>query len=886
MLGPVGARTTAAILMETGRCEATMRGEQLMSRRTDDDPVSAVRTLPLTIAPVAGEALDSWLYAIAVRHGCSLNDLYHHLGLGSVRDLRTRLTAASLADEDAERMSAATGLTQAQVQSMTLPHFLASMAATRDATDPLATVPWHLTGGWRFCPYCLDASGGRWLLRWRLMWSFACLQHQCLLAERCPRCGRRQRAHPPINAVPPQPTRCAHPGPTGTGRSRRRCEADLADTPVTTLEVDHPALLAQQVLDELLFADTGRFGLYADHPTPVSDILADIRILGRSILSATAGRHLDDMLPADLVGLYGQRRQSNTTALPASVLTSATALTAAVALLAKPDLQSAAAPLAALPDDVSRYALHQQTYLALPTGPAASPVLQAVHLTARGDRLSPAEQLQCRLGGGFPRLYITNAQRQQRLLHALPTALWPGWSVRLTPPALMHSSSRVVLAAAALLVTSDLDVGDAADLLGGAVTRLNAVYLLWRFKESPCWPSIRDALTLLSDYVNDQGAPIDYQRRRRLDYSELLPQDEWNSTCRQLGRQTHPASHTRAYLQHRIAGTSQPFNDPAVDEVLGEFPRRLTPDLSRALHDYAVSFLAAQGVRDEPVVWEPPLSLVSGLALPGAEVADVDIDELHRMIRVDRRTIAATSQQLGVSADLIRVALEHDPAPERTPSPRTPRIGPSRPGKEYRRAVEALPRERLTKLYSGEQRSLADIAVLTGFSKPTISRLVRDYAIPRRRPGGRSATPIDPGWLRTEYIVNERSCADIARELHTRFETVAAAISNLGITVRTVTRHTEAELLAHPNVPTLLIPALVGHGGWERLQRYAVIAQFSTLTAAAEHLGRGVAVTGAHIARLEKDFGARLLDQRPLRCTEFGEDVLAAVHRLAEHGGP
>jgi Bacterial regulatory helix-turn-helix protein, lysR family len=101
-----------------------------------------------------------------------------------------------------------------------------------------------------------------------------------------------------------------------------------------------------------------------------------------------------------------------------------------------------------------------------------------------------------------------------------------------------------------------------------------------------------------------------------------------------------------------------------------------------------------------------------------------------------------------------------------------------------------------------------------------------------------------------------------------------------------VARYTEAELRANPNVPAVLIPALVGHGGWERLQRYVVIAQFPTLAAAAEHLGRGVAVAGSHIARLETDFDARLLIQKPLRCTEFGEDVLDAVHRLAEHGGP
>jgi len=841
----------------------------------------------LTTTPVAGEALDSWLQAIAVRHGSSLNDLHHHLGLGAVRDLRTRFIAARVTDDDAEKITAATGLRQAQVQAMTLSHFLMSLGGTREAmADPLATTLRHHIGGWRFCPHCLDASGGRWLLHWRLIWSFACLQHRCLLAERCPRCGRRQRAHPPINAAPPRPAHCAHPRPSATGRNRHRCDADLADTPVTALAADHPALLAQQTLDELLSTDTGRFRLYGDHPTPVGNILADIRILGRGILSATAGQHLEDLLPADLAALYRQQRQRNIAAISSSVLTSAAALTAAITVLTQPDLQSAAAPLAALPDDISRYLLHRQTYHDRPAGPTASPVLQAVHLTARGERLSPAEQLQYRLGGGFPRRYSTDTQRQQRLLRAMPTALWPGWAVRLSPPALAHSSSRMVLAAAVLIVSSDLDIGDAADLLGGAITRLNAVYLLWRLKESSCWPGMRDALTRLSDYLNDQGAPIDYQRRRHLDYSDLLPQDEWDRICRRLGRQTHPAAHTRTYLQHRIAGTTQPYKDDAPDPVLGEFPRRLTSEVSRALHDHASSFLAWQGIRGEPVVWEPPTRLMGGLALPGAGIADMDIAQLHRLIREDRRTISAASQQLGVSADLIRLALEHHPAPVVPPAPRAPRIGAIRPGKVYQRAVEALPRERLTALYSREQRSLADIAALTGFSRPTIARLSRDYAIALRRSGGRPTTPIDRDWLYTEYTINQRSCADIARELHIGCAAVAADITKLGIPMRTVARHTEAELRHNPNVPTVLIPALIGHGGWERLQRYAVIAQFPTLTAAAEHLGRGVAVTGSHIARLEKDFGARLLIQKPLRCTEFGEEVLAAVHRLAELGGP
>ena len=849
--------------------------------------MTTVRALPLITRPAPGEALDSWLHAIAVRHNTSLKALYLHMGVDTVGDERTRVTAATVSEHDAQGIAAATGLMPIQVQAMTLAHHLANVSWAQEATaDLTATTPRH-HGGWRFCPHCLGASGGTWLLQWRLMWSFACLQHRCLLAEYCPRCGRRQRAPQPLNAAPPRPVHCAHPSPTTTGRNRSRCDADLADTPVITLEADHPTLLAQQVLVELLAADSGRFGLYAQHPTPVRDVLADIRILGRSILSATAGRHLDGLLPAELAAQYRHQRQSANAPMSSSVLTCAAAITAAVTVLSRPDLGSAAAPLAALPEEVSRYVLHQWTYLDQPAGPSASPVLQSLHLTALGDRLSPAAQLQCRLGSARPRLHATDAQRQQQLVRALPTALWPGWALRLSPPALAHSSSRAVLAAAVLLVGSDLDIAEAATHLGGDLGRLNAIYLLWRLKESPHWPAIRDALAAVSDYLSDESAPIDYARRRDLDYRGLLAQDQWDRICASLGHQRCSAAHPRSYLQHQIRGTTKPRAGPdGADTELREFPGRLTPQLSRALHRHATKFLANQGVQDEPVVWEPPTSIVAGLTLPGVELGDIDIAELHRLIRVDRRTIAATSQQLEVSADLIRYALQQHPAPALPRPPRTPRIGARRPGRVYQQAAEALPRERLVALYSQEQRSLADIAALTGFSKPTLSQLMHDYAIPLRPSGPRPTKPVDPDWLYTEYIVRQRSCADLARELHIRCGAVAAQAATLGMPVRTVTRHTDAELRDNPKIPAILIPALAGHGGWERLQRFAVIAQFSTLTDAGKHLGRGVAVTGHHISRLEKDFRARLLIQKPLRCTDFGEDVLAAVHRLAELGGP
>ncbi len=110
--------------------------------------MTTVRALPLTTAPAAGEALDSWLHAIAVRHNTSLNALYHHMGLDTVADLRTRVTAATVSEDDAQRIAAATGLTPTQVHAMTLAHYLANVSWAQEATaDLTATTPRTTAGG-------------------------------------------------------------------------------------------------------------------------------------------------------------------------------------------------------------------------------------------------------------------------------------------------------------------------------------------------------------------------------------------------------------------------------------------------------------------------------------------------------------------------------------------------------------------------------------------------------------------------------------------------------------------------------------------------------------------------------------------------------------------
>ena len=47
--------------------------------------------------------------------------------------------------------------------------------------------------GSRYCPSCLAERDGRWLLAWRLGWTFACTAHGVLLCDTCPACGQAPR---------------------------------------------------------------------------------------------------------------------------------------------------------------------------------------------------------------------------------------------------------------------------------------------------------------------------------------------------------------------------------------------------------------------------------------------------------------------------------------------------------------------------------------------------------------------------------------------------------------------------------------------------------------------------------------------------------------------
>jgi hypothetical protein len=236
--------------------------------------MTPVRTFPLRLAPLPGEALDSWLEALAHRLNVRLGDVLGDLRFAAPfqhgvreRAVPTDWTIA-LREEEAARMAYATGTDPQQLHDMTLMRFDGRALRINQAKRQVSRhVLWGRPRGSRFCPECLADSGGRWPLTWRLGWSFACLIHHRLLADRCPDCGRVQRERPFSRNALPVPGRCGiRPSRTGDLAIPAGCGKDLTQAETLGLPVGHPTLYAQRLILKTIESGNASFGPYGTLP--------------------------------------------------------------------------------------------------------------------------------------------------------------------------------------------------------------------------------------------------------------------------------------------------------------------------------------------------------------------------------------------------------------------------------------------------------------------------------------------------------------------------------------------------------------------------------------------------------------------------------------------
>jgi AraC-like DNA-binding protein len=878
--------------------------------------MTLARTFPIRLAPLPSEALDSWLEALAHRLNVRLGDVLGDLGLAApfkngVRELAvpTDWTIA-LREEEAARIAHATGADPQQLHDMTLMRFDGRALRINPGKRQVSRhVLWGRPRGSRFCPECLADSGGRWPLTWRLGWSFACLTHHRLLADRCPDCGHVQRERPFSRHALPVPGRCGtRPSRTGDLAFPAGCGQDLSQAETLSLPDGHPALAAQRLVLETIESGDASFGPYAILPQPAFPVLSDLRAVAGRILADLPADDLPRWVPPDLADVHlspDHDEETHRRALvrpgfmaPNRAVSTAVAVTAVFRILGQPDIQQAGIIMRELVEAIREEVWQVSTTSIESWGRGISPVLKGVYLAALGQSLRPSDQLRHRTTSSLPALPMAGRAQINRRARKIPATLWPSWAVRLSPPEGAYPRILApVLSSAVLLADTRMDLDEVATRLGSVTDGRTISRLLQLLADDPRWEAIATAVTRLAGYLDDNDVPVDYQRRRRLDYSGLLPPRQWLDLCRCTGvppGQGRRDKMARCMLFARISGLpveAAPDFDTASEAYFraetARFAAVRTPELAAALDETARDFLARHRIRGEPIIWHPPVSLLGDLDLPGPDPSIVDVTRLHELVQGRRYPAEHAAGVLSTTVDAVRLVLDEHPAPA---APLT--AAQSRAAGRVRQAArQVLTEKEFRRRYGEQHQSLYDLANQTGFSRQTLARLAGEYGIALREgpQDYKHKGLIDRAWLLEQYVDRGRTLPDLAREKNMSTANMArwAHLHQIPLRPRGGASHDSflRTLDQAVGLPAEIRNALTSPYAWQRLNRFAAVTGYRTLSEAAERLGITQSALVIQINRLERDIGGPLLKRaergRSMSPTALGEQVVAALHKTS-----
>ena len=214
--------------------------------------MDAVRTLPIRLTPVAGEALDSWLEGLARRTHSAFGDVLSAVGLDPHRGKGSSSWIVKLTDEEAERIGLATGVEVEVLESMTLAHYSERGLRIKDGTFGAESglSLGACTCGSRFCPSCLKDNRGKMAVV--VAARLGIRVHEAPLFAR--RCLSRVRSRP----TSPHPRRRPHPKSRRMRPHPHECDRTqllLGVVPtslrrsVTVFDADHPVVHAQRVVE-------------------------------------------------------------------------------------------------------------------------------------------------------------------------------------------------------------------------------------------------------------------------------------------------------------------------------------------------------------------------------------------------------------------------------------------------------------------------------------------------------------------------------------------------------------------------------------------------------------------------------------------------------------
>jgi DNA-binding transcriptional ArsR family regulator len=677
--------------------------------------VSPGRTLPLRVPIVAGEALDSWLEALARRHQVTVGTLT--AALGWPVPASSGGLVAGIPSPVLRRIEDRAGLPAGRLDVAVLDRYL-----------PLGPV--RRRGSW-YCPSCLAERDGRWLLIWRLGWAFACLAHGVLLCDTCPACGRAPRGRAGRAGLNP-PGTCAN-----TIKRHEYCGADLCQVTQRRLAPGHPVLAAQHWTGTLLTADDAG---PAGNGAPPQTMLSDLDIVGSWVLRQAPASQFAGFGP-DVLAAWREwdqqppaaRRQPSRFPPASAALTGALAAIAMTVLTGSDD--QAIAQIRALmppqtgPRQARPAGLPAQRWRQL-SHPARSRFLRALD-----PILGPAERIRYRTGTPQAAIPADPAAVLAARARAIPQLLWAEWAIRLMPArGFAPGPFRSAIAACLLLPGHPGRAISTAITAPHAYRSALAIGVVLRALAGGGHDTVLTAITCLAGYLDTYGSPIDYQRRRDLIPTETITAGQWRGLC--YGAAAHPGEarrhhHARRYLFQLLTGADLHDRRHALAFTSGHdyshyhaFAGTIPTGLRDALHAHAAALLHDLGI-GEPITWAPPSSCCAGLTLPGPEPDDIDLDAVARLIITGGLPVADAAARLGTSTGHIRLALEHIPRPARrwgrSAAP------PTWQRRQHARAV--LTREFFEREYIAAGKNLRQLEADTGIPRRFLTQVAREHGI-------------------------------------------------------------------------------------------------------------------------------------------------------------
>ncbi|GGM88147.1 TniQ family protein [Dactylosporangium sucinum] len=848
------------------------------------------RSLPLRVLPSPGESLDSWLERTARRSGLPVRRLLPVLGLPTGQLGGHHALVSGTPTSVLRRMERQAGLQLGRLDTTVVERY--------------AGLGWEPLRGSRYCPQCLSEHSGRWAIRWRLPWVFACTGHLLLMPDRCPGCGQMPRRYLAGPAGLHPPGTCPN-----LIRRGQLCGTDLTAAPCQRLTQDDPRMSTQRWINHGL--DRVEAG-QADAVTDLTDVQAVITWLRSRCTAAEFAAHGPPAVRAftRYMTLRTDGHRPEQFAFTDPLLVAAVASHAVALLRADtPDtVMTYLAPLLGRGGHVAVNSLGRPQPVKLSTSRwrTLSPGLQQRLLHTVDTHLSPLDRLRYRSCTAYPRLPDQAAAVAQRA-RWIPQLLWPDWTIRLLPAhGFFTDTLRAVLSTALLMP------GNPQRRLATITAHLRphhlgaapATVILGRLNDVSTDDDVLEVICRITDLLDTRGAPIDYQRRRSVITTDLLSAGQWRDVC--FAADAHPGEDrrhldARRYLYQQLTGNdlttvggNLAMGKRADRSAYLAFVASLTTPLRHQLHEYAAAHLRGLGI-DEPVTWAPPGHLADGLVLPGRDPDDIDLTTITRLVIEQEQTLGAVARTLGTSIDHIRLALDriHRPPRQwgRNAAPATHRT--------QQRARALLTREFFQREYLHAGKTLRQLETETGLHRKILADYATQAGIPLKNATQREPTPIDQAWLHEQYVTQRRSFPDIAKELGVSEMTVTRAAHRHAIPVR------PAGITSHPHIITSL-----GNGfppdvraaaegqlhGWLRLRRFQQAMAHPSLTTAAGHLGVHISALVTQLQRLERDIGTPLFHRgtrnQPMRPTEHGAKLLDTLNQpqihalLEEHGQP